>query len=626
METGASSRAEIQPVPARVPGSVQMALKDAGIVPDWNVGMNARLCEWVENRHWIYETILPATWLTDAPERIVLKAEGLDYCGVATLNGAQVGEFCGSFTPHEFDLRPHIIEGDNCLQIVFEVPPRWLGQTGYTSQMTQWKPRFNYGWDWTARLVQIGIWEALTLEIGDAREFWDWHVQAGQNSLSLRAPAVGADRVRVVLDGITSQEITGEALRRSILLENLSVELWQPNGSGAQTLYELRLEILGEDGEVVDAQTRRVGFKSVEWRACENAPENAEPWLCVVNGEPLFLQGVNWTPIRPNFADLTREDYRSRLQTYRNLGFNCLRVWGGAFLEKSDFYELCDEMGFLVWQEFPLSSSGVENWPPEDDASIAALTEIARSYIARRGHHVSLLLWCGGNELQGALDGGKVGIGKPVDGSHPLLAALGQVVAQDDPARRFLPASSSGPRFMADEKDFGKGWHHDVHGPWGPPGSEVEDWNSYWTRDDALFRSETGAPGASSADIIRAYQGDLEELPATLDNPLWRRTSWWIEEPEFVRQHGREPGDLEEYVAWSQARQAQALGLAARACKARFPDCGGLLLWMGHDSFPCAANTSLLDFWGRPKPAALALGEVFRQPSALNTQVSVEAQ
>ncbi len=128
-----------------------------------------------------------------------------------------------------------------------------------------------------------------------------------------------------------------------------------------------------------------------------------------------------------------------------------------------------------------------------------------------------------------------------------------------------------------------------------------------------FLRSETGAPGASSADIIRRFAGDCDVMPATPANPLWRRTSvWWIEREQFVREHSREPESLEDYVDWSQARQARALKAAAAACKKRFPRCGGFIVWMGHDCFPCTANTSVIDFHCRPKPAALALAEVFK--------------
>jgi beta-mannosidase len=239
------------------------------------------------------------------------------------------------------------------------------------------------------------------------------------------------------------------------------------------------------------------------------------------------------------------------------------------------------------------------------------LCEIALSYIVRRQHHACLLLWCGGNELQGTIDGGKAGCGKPVPKDHPLMVRWARLVEREDPGRRFLETSSSGPRFTADEKDFGKGLHWDVHGPWAMSGT-FADWERYWRNDDSLFRSETGCPGASPVDIIEEFAGAMPAVPGTLDNPLWRRTKWWIEWPKFVVEKGREPRDLAEYVAWSQDRQKHALVTAARILKAKFPRCGGLILWMGHDSYPCMANTAIVDYHGRPKPAALGLAEVFK--------------
>jgi len=265
----------------------------------------------------------------------------------------------------------------------------------------------------------------------------------------------------------------------------------------------------------------------------------------------------------------------------------------------------------------------VDNWPPEDEQSVADLAEIARSYIVRRQHHVSLLLWCGGNELLGGLDGGKVGAERSVDRTHPVIGRLEDVTKELDPTRRFHPTSPSGPICILREEDYGKGLHWDMHGPWKPEGRLSEGWANLWRKDDAYLHSEIGAPGASSAQIIRRYRGELPEFPASRENPLWRRTAWWIEWETCVAELGREPANLEEYVAWSQERQRAALAMAARACKERFPRCGGFILWMGHDCFPCTANTSILDFDGEPKPAAKALAEVFR--GGVNAKASAEA-
>ncbi|HEX6508682.1 MAG TPA: glycoside hydrolase family 2 TIM barrel-domain containing protein [Chloroflexota bacterium] len=615
IESGVSLNAEIPAIPATVPGSVQGALRAAGLLPDWNIGVQARLCEWVENRHWVYTAHIPDDWLASAPI-VRLHALGMDYKGWILVNGKHVAEFEGSFVPHIVDLTAHLRERDNTLQIVFDSGPRWLGQIGYTSQMREWKPRFNYFWDWTSRLVQTGIWDDLLLEVTDGEELTQLDCRStadpetGRGTLQL-AEAISGDRgasVRITLQRegrpVRVEEVTPQRLQAGVQWSDLPVELWWPNGREDQPLYDLSVQLLDVAGQICDEASRRIGFVSIEWQPCEGAPPQADPWVCVINGRPTFLQGVNWTPILPNFADVSDDQYRHLLQTYRDLGCNMLRVWGGAFLEKEIFYSLCDELGLLVWQEFPLSSSGLDNRAPDDPEAVEQMAAIGESYVKRRRHHVSLAVWCGGNELQDD---------RPSDLSHPMLARLSEVVAAHDPGRRYLATSPSGPSFSTDEANVGKGLHWDVHGPWKPEGDVNGEWTRHWEQNDALFHSEIGAPSASSAEIIRTYRGDLPEVPGTHANPLWRRTSWWIEWPEFVRECGREPADLEEYVAWSQERQQQALAIAAGSTKARFPRCGGFLIWMGHDCFPCTANTSIIDFQGNPKPAALAVGKIYRE-------------
>jgi beta-mannosidase len=193
-----------------------------------------------------------------------------------------------------------------------------------------------------------------------------------------------------------------------------------------------------------------------------------------------------------------------------------------------------------------------------------------------------------------------------------MIRRLQQVVLEKDPSRRFLVTSGSGPTTYAHAHNYGKGIHWDVHGPWRPAG-DLTEWAEYWAADDSLFRSETGSSGTSSVEVIRKHAGDLDVMPVSVENPLWKLPlPWWIESDVFAAEKGRAPESIEEYVEWSQNRQAEALRIAVGTCKRRFPQCGGVILWMGHDCFPCPANTSIVDFNGDPKPAAIAVGEIFR--------------
>jgi beta-mannosidase len=177
-----------------------------------------------------------------------------------------------------------------------------------------------------------------------------------------------------------------------------------------------------------------------------------------------------------------------------------------------------------------------------------------------------------------------------------------------DPGRRFIPTSPCGPRFAVSLQDIGKGLHHCVHGPWDLPGTMAE-WRGFWEKSDAMFHAEAGVPGASDAALIRQCCGD-RALPADESHPVWRHAaSWWLQWKSYLVDGGN-PQSLDDYVRWSQSRQAKGLSIAMAACMRRFPRCGGLIVWMGHDAFPCPVNTAILDYHGRLKPAARALRNV----------------
>ncbi|MCJ8329698.1 MAG: hypothetical protein HRT89_04440 [Lentisphaeria bacterium] len=617
-ELGISPNADIPSIPAPVPGSVQMALRQQDILPDWNMGLKSRDCEWVEHRHWVYSVVLPDEWITGEPCR--LRCLGLDYAGEIRLNGKTVYEFANGFISHSIELSD-FEEKDNLLQIVFTFSPQWLGTPARTSEIKEWKSRFNYTWDWMPRIVQIGIWDDVTLETTITEEFsdlhiiGDWDIEKETGILALKGDVSGASDNQVKLslsqsDKVIREEtVSTDAFSAGVDWQDLAVDAWWPNTYGDQPLYELTTTLLNSSGDVLDTDQRQVGFKHVEWRPCDKqVSKEADPWICVVNGTPVFLKGVNWSPIRPNYADVPESEYRRRLELYKELNMNCFRVNGVGILEKECYYRICDELGLLNWQEFTLSCGGLDNDPPRDAETVASVAEWAGDYVKRRRHHVSLFQWGLGNEL---LEGDSKAH-QPITKEHPMYVGVNKVMQKLDPSRRFMQGSATGPTFYAGTGNRDSGTHWDVHGPWEVMNCPVDEWEeTYWVGDDALFRSEVGAPGPSSVELIRKYIGDQKEYPCNMDNPMWRRTSWWIQWPVFVKEMGREPKDLEEMVEWGQAHQAEALRIAAKTCRDRFPEIGGILFWHGHDSFPCLTNTAMIDFDGNPKPAALAVGEVF---------------
>ena len=612
-------------MPARVPGAVQDDLRRAGWLPDWNVGLNAPMCEWVEHRHWEYrrEIQVPADW---EGQHVILRAEGLDYAGHILVDGRSVGEFSGMMVPHEFDLTDWVNLGAaHMLSIVFKEAPAEQGQIGYTSRSRYFKARFAYRWDWCPRMVPLGIWDRIMLlAVAPVRlqgclprAEWDLEQGAGRLGLQLDVKAPDAGRLLchiTLLDderSVYQQEwgcafAAGRTETSLAIRQPLDVQPWWPNGMGQQKLYRLLVELRSLEGQVLDCWSGRVGFKSITWLQCKGAPANAEPWICEVNGKAVFLAGANWTPVRMTYGSVTRAMYAQRLDLYADMGLNILRVWGGAFLEEEAFYELCDERGLMVWQEFPLSSSGVENLPPDDPTVLGELGEIAASYLWRRGGHASLLVWSGGNELF------EQGGGTPVDTRYPAIALMAGIVARLNPGVRFVATSPSGPRFSYDPDLSGQGLHHDVHGPWVMSGT-LDEWQAYWSGHDAMLVSEVGVPACASMRILERYAGDFALWPPSIDNPLWRyRQPWWIQWDRLADAHGfeRDRDEMARFVALSQQEQADALACLVASCKGRFPRCGGVMIWMGHDCFPCLSNTSIIDFEGCPKPAVAAIKAV----------------
>lgn len=605
---------DVAPIPVSVPGSVRSALLAAGIIRSPYEGDRSRESEWIENRHWSFTTDLPADAAAAAGEgaRLVVRADSLDYSGSVLVGDVEVGDFRGALAPLEFDVTDAVRDGGSSLTVVFTSLPEDIGQIGWTSRIRDWKARFNYGWDWTPRIVQVGIAGPIALVATSGIAIDEFDVVTDLDPATGR----GTVRYRGRLDGRAPSgaevAVSGPGIEHSetAVLDGSwheftldGVERWVVHPTGPQALYDVVLRVTA-DGDR-DERHRTVGFRSIRWAANEGAPEGAEPWILEVDGVPTFIAGVNWVPIRPDYADVTDEEYLVRFRAYREIGINVLRVWGGAARESDTFYRLADELGFMLWQEFPLSSSGLDNLPPSDDEFCAEFAHIAAAYVEALAAHPSIILWGGGNEL--ASPGGEP---IPATVDQPALAAAARVVADADPTRRFVATSPLGPRAWAREEEYGTGVHHDVHGPWSFEGP-VEDWRRYWDGDDALMRSEVGVDGASDLALLDRYglTGPTETAQQREElAQLWAHSSaWWLK--QFRAWDGS--GTLAEWVDANQRRQADMLAYAAASARDRFPRCGGFIVWLGHDTFPCPVSLSLLDFDGTPKPVAGALAGVF---------------
>jgi len=605
---------------AIVPGDVQSDLLDAAELNEPWKDLHSREWEWTSQRDWLYYLERPSLDWGKA-RRATLCFEGVDYSCHIFLNGHHVGDHEGTYVPFDFDASQAIHPGEPLrLAVVVEhapMEPDQQAQIGWTGKVRLWKPRFAYKWDWCTRLIPLGIWDHVYLDL--------WHdarLREVRVRTALHSPVPDCEsatvRVTVTLDRETDRELTVEAIlqdpegvcvattsvpvrpnatpidRVSLQLSLPRPRLWWPNGYGDQPIYQLKVNLSSE--ELLETRQMPVGFRQVRAVPNEGASPDARFYTLEVNGTRIFLKGWNWAPINQLYGRLNEDRYRHAIRLARDAHCNLLRVWGGGLLERELFYNLCDQAGIMVWQEFPQSSSGIQNEPAKDEAYVRYTIEQARQMVPRRAHHPSLVLWCGGNEL---MDDQQV----PCDERHPVLQALADVVREEDPDKLYLPASPSGPVFAADPKN--KGRMHDVHGHWlfmGDP-----DHYAFYNEIDPLLHSEFGSEGTANLHALSRFLSVEYRWPPDRTNPAWvHHGAWWLHR-EKVEEWFGPITNLREYVFASQWLQYEGLRYAVEASRRRKWRTSGCAPWQFNESWPNTSCTNSLGYFGDLRPAYWAV-------------------
>ncbi len=614
--------------PALVPGDVQSDLLDAGLLPDPTIDLNSRACEWTSHRDWVYhrDFVAPA----EAAGRVVhLRFEAVDDTCHVFLNGTKLGHHCGAYLPFEYDVTEVLRPGEtNRLVVIVEQAPGELdiqGQIGWTSRIRRWKPRFAYGWDWCTRLVPLGItgdvdlvisdrarlddvWVRPTL-VGDATADHQWgegvvKLTATVRSFGLASGALRAELTDPAGSVVATASVPVSAAEAGVVAEAAlpvsSPQLWWPNGSGAQPLYTLRTALLDADGAVLDTNVTRCAFRRFRLVPNDGAPADALPYVVEVNGARTFIKGWNWAPLSQLYGRTLDDRYDHALRLAAHANCNLLRVWGGGLLERTRFYDRCDELGILVWQEFFQSSSGIDNEPASDDAFVAYAREQARQVVPLRRNHPSLAIWCGGNELT-------YDAMRPLDFAHPVIAALRDVVSELDPDRAFLPTSPSGPEFAALHETIGR--QHDVHGNWQWLG-DPEHYR-FFNAVDPLLHSELGVEGPANLEALRRFVSERYLWPPDDTNPVWvHHGAWWMCRDRIETLFGP-IGDIESYVRAGQWMQYEGLRYACEASRRRKYHTCGCMPWQFNEAWPNTSCTNALDYYGRPRPVYWALANAY---------------
>ncbi|MFD7923823.1 sugar-binding domain-containing protein [Streptomyces sp. NPDC059740] len=613
--------------PARVPGAVLDDLHRAGQVPDFRSGTGSLLCEWVPQRTWLYRR--PLTLPAPAPgRRTVLRFEGVDHTATVLLDGREIAHHEGMYTAFEVDLTEAVAGGpasggSHLLAVAVHPAPPGEPQVGRTDRVRTHKSRMGYGWDFCPRLVHQGIWKPVLLDLAGPVRLAD--VTAGatldagltHGRVQVRARWETTDPAGVevsVLDPAgrtvarTEQAVTAGQDESRTTLTVTRPETWWPNGHGPQPLYTVLVRALDAGGGEVGRRERRVGFRHVRLVTNPGAPAAALPYTLQVNGERRYARGWNWVPHDALHGAAPRDRLRHLLQLAAEAHVTLLRVWGGGLVETEEFYTECDRLGLLVWQEFSLSSSGIDSVPATDPAYLALMDAEARALLPALDHHPSLVLWGPGNELH------DTAAARPLaEDTSPVIATLAGVVRELHPDRCWLPGSPSGQAFLnrLDLVRAAPEAQHDVHGPWEHQGNGAHQ--ELYDAATCLLHSEFGVEGMANRRAWEAVVPPGQRWPTGRENPVMEHLgAWWNNTPLVAAAFGGRPTDADEMRRASQHLQYDGLRYAVEAGLRRAPRSSGTIPWQFNEPFPNAWCTAAVDHWGEPKPAYHGVRRAYR--------------
>ncbi|MFA5056772.1 MAG: hypothetical protein WC485_01550 [Opitutaceae bacterium] len=608
-KVGHASSAGVSPerwVPAVVPGAVQLDWARAEGWPPYWYGSNCASYRWMEDVYWTYRAqIRGAAYSGD--ERLLFVCGGVDYRFAVIWEGQIIHEQEGMFTPFEIDLTDRARKG-GLLELRLDPAPKAPSDREDQSQARlSVKPAVAYGWDWHPRLIPLGIWQDTYLEVRPPAHFLDCEITYSLDS-TLRtadleaavAASPGADGLEwhwtlaapsgaVIIQG--RGRLASGAGKDSAKLEN--PELWWPHDHGPQPLYVATFELLNPSGQTLERRSERVGFRRVKlvmheggWEGPPGFPKsrNHPPITLEINGRAIFAKGTNWVPPEIFPGTITTETYRPLLKLARDAHLNLLRSWGGGIVNKVGFFNLCDELGLLVWQEFPLACNLYE----DDPAYLRTLNQESRSIIGQVRRHPCLAMWCGGNELFNSWS-------RMTDQSLALRLLN----------RNCLEMNPSTP-FIATSPMEGMG-----HGDYRFRSQQGQEVHQIFAQSSHTACPEFGCPGPSSVEYLKRFIPESELWPPRPG------TSWqihhglgaWPPDPttwlcrDDLRHYFGEPADLEALVAQGQWLQTEGYKVIYEEVRRHKPVCSMALNWCYNEPWPSAANNSVVNWPAEPKPA-----------------------
>lgn len=616
-------------LPATVPGTVHQDLLRHRLLPNPFFGLNEEKIQWVENEDWEYKTTFTVTEEQLARDAALMTFEGLDTYASVYLNGSLLLKADNMFVGYSVPVKEVLRKGENRLHVFFRspiketLPQRASNGFDYPADNDHSDKRlsiftrkapYSYGWDWGIRMVTSGIWRPVTLRFYDRASISDYHVKqlslTGQlaevsNELEINSVSPEKTEAEVV---VSCSLKNGEPLtvRRKVALNpginrvKVPVEIknpvrWMPNGWGEAVLYDFTAQVVCQ-GKTVASEHRRIGLRTV--RLVQEEDGQGMSYYFEVNGIPLFAKGANFIPADNMLPSMTDERYAALFQDIKAANMNVIRVWGGGTYEDNRFYDLADENGILVWQDFMFACTIY----PADPMFLKRVAEEADYNIKRLRNHACLALWCGNNEI---LEGLKYWGWK----SRFTPEVYEEFYRNYDKLfRELLPAKVK-------EWDEGRSYVHSspYFANWGRPDSwkigDSHNWGIWYGKktfessdtEIGRFISEFGFESFPEMKTIATfaspedYEIESKVMTAHQKSSQGNDLIRTYMERDFIV-----PEKFEDFVYVGLVLQGQGMRHGFEAHRRNRPYCMGTLYWQLNDSWPVVSWSSI-DYYGNWK-------------------------
>ena len=625
-------------ITAQVPGDVHLDMLRAGLILDPLISDNNKSIKWMEELEWTYKKSfnMPPENITGCIE---LVCDGLDTSCDIWLNGAKVGSSNNALVQHRFDISSHVKAGQN--EIVVRIDPGFKAVEGkdvdrFKRTWNGWdlrrpwirKAQQTYYWDVSPRMVTCGIWRDIYIESFHKATLRDSYTVSKiegefDTEIEIEAFADGGYvlQMDVYDENVNLTEKTNVTLKKGLNKQTLKTavsnpKLWWPNGMGEQHLYHVNIKVFDAAGRLLDTKSYRHGIRTIKI-VQEKLNDKESAFTFVVNGVKIFCKGGNWVPSDCIYGRINKADEVKLLTYARDANFNMMRVWGGGVYPDTWFYETCDELGIMVWQDFMYACG---YYPDDEKEFMDNITVETEKVVRKFRNHAALAIWCGNNEVQQMhKDLNKKNYQElRLYGAKIFDEVLPAACSKLDPKTYYhagspYPVLQEGKYLKGDQHEWAYtlSWLDAKKGNlWDESRKTMRLWD--YAEENYKFVSEFGFYGPSNLSSVRRFMG---QHPVKLDSEVYlHHVNYFavdfIEEMLKRFYKKRDVYSVEEFTVAGQMLQGEILKYILEELRSRMHVCSGSLFWEYNDTWPHVGYAPV-DYYLNVKPVYYYMRDAF---------------